>query len=343
MPLSIGEGGSLAWQRLAVINQHPRDLRIQFNEEEHSYAIDGVKTGWSSCTQFLHNFFGHFDPDAIIKKMMSNPVKWKQSKYYGQTPEEIKAGWAANGLEASTAGTRMHLDIEYFYNSSHFEELWASKKKANTLAIPPADFDKSVAAMKKDDNWEPNLSPEWTMFQAYQEKIGSKMIPYRTEWLVFNERIKVAGSIDMLYLKKDGTYAIYDWKRSKGIEFENRYQSGLGPVMHLPDTNYWHYSLQLNVYRMILKEKYNMDVNELALVILHPNQPTFQVIKVNIMEDEINAMFDSRLRALARPGNDGTNPIVVFEGEEELDLAAAPSAAAHASASAGAKGWIGSD
>ncbi len=343
MPLSIGEGGSLAWQRLAVINQHPRDLRIQFNEEEHSYAIDGSKTGWSSCTQFLHNFFGHFDPDAIIKKMMSNPIKWKQSKYYGQTPEQIKAGWTANGEEASTAGTRMHLDIEYFYNSSHFAELWRKKKAAKTLAIEPSSFTASVEAMKNDDNWTPNLSPEWSMFEAYQEKVGSRMIPFRTEWLVFNERIKVAGSIDMLYMKKDGTYAIYDWKRAKEIKMENRYQSGLGPVMHLPDTNYWHYSLQLNVYRMILKEKYDMDVNELALVILHPNHPTFQVVKVNIMEDEVNAMFDCRLRALARPGNDGTNPIVVFEGEEELDLEVEPATASASASATASAGWLGSD
>jgi len=338
MPLSIGEDGSLEWQRLARINAHPRDLRIQFNEAEHSYAIDGVKSGWSSCTQFLHNFFGHFDADAVIKKMMSNPVKWKQSQYYGMTADQIKAKWSASGEEASTAGTRMHLDIEYFYNSSHFEELWLNKKKANTLAIAPADFQKSVDCMKKDDNWEPNLSPEWSMFQAYQEKIGCKMIPFRTEWLVFHEKFKVAGSIDMLYMKKDGTYAIYDWKRSKEIKMENKYQSGLGPVMHLPDTNYWHYSLQLNVYRMILKEKYDMDVNELALVILHPNNPTFQVIKVNIMEEEINAMFATRLRALQKPGNDGTNPIVLFD-DQEMDLEELPAAAA---ADAG-NAWLGSD
>lgn len=342
MPLSIGDGGSLEWQRLARVNEHPRDLRIQFNEAEHSYAIDGVKAGWSSCTQFLHNFFGHFDADAVIKKMMSNPVKWKQSQYYGMTAEQIKAKWSASGEEASSAGTRMHLDIEYFYNSSHFEELWLAKKKANTLEIVPADFNKSVACMKKDDNWEPNLSPEWSMFMNYQEKIGRKMIPFRTEWLVFHEKIKVAGSIDMLYMKKDGTYAIYDWKRSKEIKMENKYQSGLGPVMHLPDTNYWHYSLQLNVYRMILKEKYDINVNELALVILHPNNPTFQVIKVNIMEDEINAMFETRIRALNRPGNDGSNPIVIFEGEEELDLEEEQTDTKKAKIET-SKGWIGID
>jgi hypothetical protein len=311
MPLSIGEGGSLAWQRLAVVNKHPRDDRIQFNEEEHSYAIDGVKAGWSSCTQFLHNFFGHFDADATIAKMMKSP-KWPSSPYYGKTAEEIKAQWSASGNDASSKGTRMHLDIEHYYNSSEL----------------------SIASMKRDDDWEPNLSPEWSMFVAYQEKIGSKMIPFRTEWLVFNETYKLAGSIDMLYKKHDGKYAIYDWKRAKEIKTENRYQSGLGPVMHLPDTNYWHYSLQLNVYRMILKQKYDIDVDEMALVILHPNNPMWRVIKINIMEDEINDMFAARLRALNMPGNDGSNPVVLFEGVHNMDLDE------HAD-TAGAKGWIG--
>jgi len=311
MPLSIGEGGSLDWQRLAVVNAHPRDLRIQFNEEEHSYAIDGSKQGWSSCTQFLHNFFGHFDADATIKKMMSGP-NWIKSKYYGQTAEQIKEGWASSGAEASSAGTRMHLDIEHYYNSSEL----------------------SVASMARDDKWVPNESPEWTMFMAYQEKIGSKMIPWRTEWLVFYEEYKVAGSIDMLYKKADGKYAIYDWKRAKEIKTENRYQSGLGPLMHLPDTNYWHYSMQLNVYRMILKQKYNIDVDELALVILHPNNPNWRVIKINIMEEEVAAMLECRKRALAVPGNTGTDPIVVFEGADHMEDTATV---------AGPKGWVGLD
>jgi hypothetical protein len=103
--------------------------------------------------------------------------------------------------------------------------------------------------------------------------------------------------------------------------------------MHLPDTNYWHYSMQLNVYRMILKQKYNIDVDELALVILHPNNPNWRVIKINIMEEEVAAMLECRKRALAVPGNNGTDPIVVFEGGDEMetDAIAAP------------KGWVGLD
>ena len=57
-----------------------------------------------------------------------------------------------------------------------------------------------------------------------------------------------------------------------------------------------------------------MEIDELALVILHPNNDNWRVIKVNIMEQEVLDMFECRKRALAVKGNDGTKPIVLFEG-----------------------------
>ena len=113
-------------------------------------------------------------------------------------------------------------------------------------------------------------------------------------WLVFKEDIKLAGSIDMIYKKPDGTLAIYDWKRAKEIKFENRYQKMTGPLNHLPDTNYWHYSLQLNIYRRILEELYHVTVSELALVVLHPNQTTYKVVRLNMMDEEVEAMMATR-------------------------------------------------
>lgn len=274
MPLSITEG-ALPWQRLAVTNAHPRDARIAFDEASHTYAIDGSREGWISCTQFIHSFFEEFDPDSVISKMMASR-KWKDSKYYGMAAEEIKAQWAASGKEASEAGTRMHLDIEHFNNAEPVGNL-------------------------EGDAWTPNPGPEWDYFLRYDTKhrVARGFTPFRTEWLVFKEDIKLAGSIDMLYKKPDGSLAIYDWKRAKEMKYENSYQSGLPPLDHLPDTNYWHYSLQLNIYRRILEELYDVTVSELALVVLHPNNPTYQVIMLNRMDDEVSAMFALRAERLA--------------------------------------------
>jgi hypothetical protein len=270
MPQSI-EDGALSWQRLAVRNAHERDARITFHEETHTYTIDGSKEGWVSCTGFIHKFFDEFNADAVIRKMMKSK-NWPQSKYYGMTPEQIKAQWDASRDEAAAAGTRMHLDIEHYYN---------------------ADPVGNVVA----DEWATNPGTEWDYFQAFERKwrIPRGLVPYRTEWLVFKEDIKLAGSIDMVFKKPDGTFAIYDWKRAKEMKYENAWQTGKAPLDHLPDTNYWHYSIQLNIYRTIIEELYGATVSELALVVLHPDQRSFQVVQVNRMEEEVESMFATRV------------------------------------------------
>jgi len=279
MPLSITDG-ALPWQRLAVTNAHPRDARISFEEESHTYTIDGQRAGWVSCTGFIHGFFSPFDPDSVIEKMMKSS-KWKPGgdsyeKYKGMSPEEIKKKWNDDGGESSSLGTRMHLDIEHYYNASPI----------GNLAV---------------DDWEANASTEWDYFMEFERRwrIPRGLYPLRTEWLVFNETIKLAGSIDMVFTKPDGTLAIYDWKRAKEIKYENKYQSGLEPLQHLPDTNYWHYSLQLNIYRRILEMFYDVKVSELALVVLHPNNRSFRVIQLNLMEDEVTDMFTHRAGVVA--------------------------------------------
>jgi hypothetical protein len=293
MPLSITDG-ALNWQRLAVVNKHERDDRIQFEEETHTYTIDGTRAGWTSCTGFLHHFFSEFNADAIIKKMMASR-KWSESKYYGMTAAAIKFQWSEKARIASEAGTRMHLDIEHFYNA--LPARWTDVE-ARTV-----DVSDGLSVMCDTDNWTPNTSPEWDYFCEFQRKHGGAFEPFRTEWLVFDEEHKVAGSIDMVYKKRDGTLAIYDWKRTEELKIENSFQNGLGPVAHLPDTNYWHYSLQLNIYRYILQKHYGYIVSELALVILHPINKTWRVAKLNMMDEEVADMMAARARALADTGN----------------------------------------
>lgn len=299
MPQSITDG-ALAWQRLAVLNAHPRDERIQFEEETHTYTIDGVRRGWVSCTGFWHHFFGEFDADAVIAKMMKSP-KWPSSPYYGMTPAAIKKKWDDKRDASSAAGTRMHLDIEHCYNAM----------PAFGLEYCHWTLENGKDGMLADE-WVPAGGAEWDYFCDFQQSHVAKrgLIPYRTEWLVFDEEHRVAGSIDMVYRKPDGTLAIYDWKRVEELKTENSFQSGLGPLSHLPDTNYWHYSIQLNVYRAILERYYGEKVTELALVVLHPANKSWRVARLNMMDQEVADMFAARAAALRL--SDGSNPVVVF-------------------------------
>lgn len=257
------------WMSLARRNRHPRDASIVFDEPTHIYTVNGSSKGIVSITTFLHNFFPHFDPDAIITKMM-NSRKWPQSPWYGKTREEIKAAWAANGKEASEAGTATHLAVEMAMNDAY------------DWIVP------SVRATK-----------EWEYFVTFWDKYQKIWEPYRTEWEVWDADLKLAGSIDMVFRHhSDGTYGIYDWKRSKEIKMENSFESGFGPCSHLPDCNYWHYTLQLNMYRYILEKNYGIVISEMALVVLHPNNKSFKRVVLNRLEDEIEGMVEARRRAL---------------------------------------------
>jgi ATP-dependent exoDNAse (exonuclease V) beta subunit len=241
---------------LAELNRHPRDEFITFDEGPHVYTVHGDST-FTSVTTFNHSHFEEFNADEVIDKMISRgSLTDPKSKYFGMTKEDIKTLWKMKGNSASTAGTKLHYDIECYNNYMEVE----------------------------------NDSIEFQYFLKFDEDFPD-LKPYRTEWMVYYEELKLSGSIDMVYRKPDGTFAIYDWKRAKSMDFENKWKKMYPPISHLPDTNYWHYSLQLNIYRRILQELYGEVVSELALVVLHPNFEHYRVFKLNMMDEEVEAMF----------------------------------------------------
>tara|TARA_X000000368_G_C23026340_1_gene710378 strand:+ start:222 stop:989 length:768 start_codon:yes stop_codon:yes gene_type:complete len=245
---------------LAEKNAHIRDSHIKFDEGPHIYHIDG-DSNFTSVTTWNHSHFEKFNSEAIIKNMM-NGKNWKKSKYYGMTAEQIKTQWSENGKKASEAGTKMHYDIECFYNNMKIE----------------------------------NPSIEYEYFLRFHKQ-HSNLEAYRTEWMIYDKELKLAGSIDMIFKNKDGSLSIYDWKRCKNIKKDNPWQSAKTEcIEHLPDTNFWHYSLQLNTYKAMLERKYDVKVKDLYLVCLHPENKsnTYEKIKVPILKKEIKSLFELR-------------------------------------------------
>ena len=252
---------------LSKKNSHPRDKNIVFDEGPHIYTIKG-DSNYMSVTTWNHSHFPHFNPDSVIKKMMASE-KWPNNKYFGKTPEEIKKIWNDNGKNASEAGTKMHYDIECYYNFMDVE------------------IDEDCL--------------EFKYFEEFEEEIGQYLKPYRTEWMVYDEELRFAGSIDMVFENKDGTLELYDWKRSKQIKYTNDFESShTDCIKHLENTNYNLYSLQLNTYKAILEKNYNKKVKGMYLVVLHPNNSngTYQRIKVADFKKEVKDLFNLRKKML---------------------------------------------
>ena len=142
---------------------------------------------------------------------------------------------------------------------------------------------------------------EWRYFLNYL-RATPDLCPYRTEWLVYYEELHLSGSIDMVYENADGTLSIYDWKRAKEIakRDDNQWQrfSTTAAIDHIPDTNFWHYALQLNIYRTILERKYGKKVTRLALVRLHPDAPDYELIPVPLLDGDMDVLFAERRRSI---------------------------------------------
>jgi len=268
---------------LATVNAHPRDAAVHFVEQGHTYHVDGdpsPQTPYTSVTTLNHANFKQFDADAIIAGMMAKSSWCEGNKYWGMTAQEIKDMWSASGAAASALGTEMHANIELFMNNS---------ARAIRQTTPP-----SLTHTTPDHN-----TVEWQHFIAFVED-HPDLVPYRTEWVVYHEELKIAGSIDMVCENPDGTLTIYDWKRTKQIDPTNRWRKfAVNPVIaHIPDTNYWHYAIQLNSYKAILEEKYGKTVSALALVRLHPDAATYEVIPMPDLQKEIREMWNERKEKL---------------------------------------------
>ncbi len=250
-------------------NKHPRDDHISFDEGPHIYTIDG-ESDFMSVTTWNHCHFPKFDADKVITNMKLGKNWNENNKYWGMTDDEIKMMWKTSGKESADMGTALHNKIECFYNKMDVED---------------------------DDTLE------WGYFKKFhQDHINLK--PYRTEWMVWDNELKFAGAIDMIFENEDGTLSIYDWKRTKDISkigFKGE-SATTKCIEHLPHSKFWHYSLQLNTYKYLLEKNYDKIIKDMYLIRLHPNNKnnTYEKLRVPDLSDEINDLMELRRNTLIK-------------------------------------------
>ncbi len=268
---------------------HPRDEFIKFYSRGHKYNIScDPESKYTSVTTWNHTHFPKFDADAIIQNIFKSKSWGPEHKYWGMSVDDIKNSWKTSGENASGAGTHLHEQIERFMNNKDLTFDYTNKE---------------LYKIYNENNTEKrNEQVEWVYFLHFVRD-HPELKPYRTEWMIFDEDLKLAGSIDMVYENPDGTISIYDWKRSKDISKINTWDKfATNPLIcNMPDTNFWHYALQLNTYKAILERKYEKTVTNLYLVRLHPDNEneTYELIEVPILTKEMRMLFEEREKEIS--------------------------------------------
>ena len=255
-----------AWQPLPRVTQlqdrhpFPREDRVVFHEHDHSYFVDGVRVP-RSVTSLLHAYATPFEPARALACMKRRDwdVKREAMEQQGMrtSDEDIMARWRRNGEVQSKRGTLLHYHAECLLNGVEVNE---------------------------------PQSPEFVQVRTlYRAFLLRGMTPHRTELCVFHCGLRVAGQIDALFLDPDCKLVIVDWKRVRNIRTEGfdplRY-----PLDHLPDTNFWMYSMQLNLYRYIIQTEYGLAVSCMYLAIVHPELPCPRLMEVPPLDAEISEL-----------------------------------------------------
>jgi len=292
---------------LTILNAHPRDKNIVFEPIEHKYTICGDGSAdYVSVTTYNSSHFEHFDPDDAISKMR-NGRNWNpDNKYYNMTDEEIKKLWTTGGAEASGFGEKMHASLELFMNNSRLPYPYTHRDLLHDYV---AQY--HAGKINLTDPASPYSTTEWKYFLNYLND-NPTMLPHRTEWRIYDEDLKLAGSIDMMYRLGDGTFAIFDWKFTKEMILTPKYKKYAITecISHFYDTNYWHYVLQLNTYRRILERKYGIRVTHLVLVRIHSNATNYELFPLPMIDKEMDGLVELRLKQVASGNASMTQPVV---------------------------------
>ena len=306
---------------LSTCHPHPRDAHLTFVSSSHTYYVDGVATA-GSVTGLIHAFCQAFNSSEIIHKMRTGR-NWPRPGYFRSVPvmlellksiaeteqlrevlgratldeevfcemvkdwwftisvasvdiidvvslsnEEITTKWKANADAAANEGTWMHFKFEAYLNRAVIEEHTA----------------------------------EVQMFLRYIATLKGATA-HRTEWTIFGEEERLAGSIDFVAKIPNGDLVLFDWKRSKVLrtKYSNKFQSMKGPLMHLEDCQGNHYRLQLNCYKYILEKYYGHSIASMHVVCCHPDNGEYAFVDdVPLMKSEAEAMMSYQRQRAAR-------------------------------------------
>lgn len=225
---------------LAEINRHERDCLVKFKEEGHVYRVEGFDDQFISVTQYIKSKIDSvFNSEAMVRCMMKSKGFDEGHKYFGKSESEILESWALIGKSSSDAGRCLHKFIEDFFNDAGNDS-----------------YVERVERMIYSD------TDSWEKFKEFIYTVGDKFVPYRTEWVIYSEKDKLAGTIDLVTRREDGSVELFDWKRVKHIARKR----GTNISSHVQ------YNLQLNLYKYIIEKNYGLIVSGMYLVQIHPDK-----------------------------------------------------------------------
>ena len=265
----------LIWEKFNCYNFVESSHQYFYNEKPVKYSV----------TQFISRFFKPFDSIGISKRY---------AEKHGLDQQSVLMEWKKNSNISSTSGTIIHSFLE-------------NAKRGKTFDIDYSQADK-LGIRKEVEERVNILLPQAIDF--HRDTLN-RLFPIKLEYTVGVEDV-IAGNIDMLcWNEKAKEIQIWDYKNLKSLNLErNTYTKNcFYPFQNYMDTNYIHYSIQLNTYKEILERILNIKIGGCYLVIFNYNDPSvgFQVVNCLDVQNECKEALDNLILEVQHDKERGSN------------------------------------
>lgn len=225
--------------------KYSKNKRVSFDPATHSYKNKDKKL--ISVTTLLNNFKNEFDSDYWSKEI---------ARREKTTQEIILKKWKDKAFKSTEIGTAIHKIFEDYTNGNY----------CITNGKLEFEYNKLNAEFMEDFNLKKEISLNFINDFFFTKRL----IPVESEFIVYNDFL--AGQIDMVCRDQESNFYIVDFKTNEKIDTYSYGKKMKGIFSEIDDCSFFHYSLQLSIYKKLLKD---YDIKKIFLIHITPEKYEF--------------------------------------------------------------------
>ena len=231
----------------------------------------------------------------------SDKISWFVARK--QLREEIVPDWSKGDPEPSNEAIEVRKQIVL--------------KGWNNKLVNSQDYGIDIHDIAEKINNNKEVSPEYELFKRQLNAIYSHYRFLYSEFKVYSEKYRVAGTIDTIGIRQKTLNSFVDFSDfktniEKGITFTSSKLNDKGqlkhyrkmylkPIDHLEECTYNEYALKLSLYAYLFEQEYKMKPGRLFILFIKDMKPEENLVQkifklqeypVPYMKNEVIAMLE---------------------------------------------------
>jgi len=250
----------------------PTELFVNFNklkyyDKPHKYFVDNKEL--VSVTTLIHKYQEDFDSE-YWSKYKANEFNLKQ--------KDILRAWSFINKKGTIKGSIIHDYAENLFLNKIFE--YPKKTILNEFGFDPILKEYEITKKHVDKFYDDSYN---------------KLIPIKTELVVYDIESMIGGMVDMLFYNvKAKEFQLYDWKTNKEFTYNNPKKHLLDELSILENCDLNLYSLQLELYKQIIKKHININLGKSYVVWFSHRNNNYEIIETKDYSFFIKKIMEKR-------------------------------------------------